>query len=93
MEGVSTVVAYDLTAGEDRLVSAGPRVLTSFLVCERTNTEPAAVLLTGAGGQGPYFRVRLPPGGQVALVDAVALPWGLMVVCEMGEVTISLAYR
>jgi hypothetical protein len=92
MEGVSAVVACALAAGEDRLVSAGPQVLTSVVMCEQSGVDPALVLLTGAAGQGPYYRLRVGPDGCLAFTDTVALPWGLTVVCQSGEVTVTVAY-
>jgi hypothetical protein len=93
MDGVSSVVACALSAGEDRLVSAAPRVLTSVVMCEQTGVDPAVVVISGAAGQGPYYRMRVGPDGCLAFSDAVALPSGLLVVCQSGEVTVSVAYR
>jgi hypothetical protein len=86
-------MACAMEAGEDRLISAAPAVLTSVVMCEQTGAGPAVVVLGGAAGQGPYYRLRVGPDGCLAFSDAVALPWGLMVVCQAGEVTVSVAYR
>lgn len=93
MNGVSTVAACELTEGDDRIVLDAGRVLTSLVVCERTGLAPAAIELCGVGRQGPYFQLRLPPNGAITFNDAIALPWGLLILCHTGEACVSVSYR
>jgi hypothetical protein len=93
MDGVSAISAMAIEAGEDRLISTRPCVLTSVVLCEETGTDPAIVALQGVAGQGPYYRLRMPPGGTLAFTECAALPWGLMVVCQAGFVLMSVGYR
>ena len=90
---VSAVEAFAMSEGEERVVTEGPCVLTSVVMCERTSEESAAVLICGLAGEGPYYRLRLAPGGVLAFSDNVALPWGLRIMCQWGDVAISVAHR
>ena len=58
------------------------KVLSAVVGCE-----------IGAGGEGPYYRLRVEAGQTVAFSDPVALPWGLLVVCQSGEINVTVAYR
>jgi hypothetical protein len=93
MDGLSAISAMAIEAGEDRLVSARSCVLTSVVLCEETGADPATVVLSGATGQGPYYRLRLPPGGMLAFTERAMLPWGLLVVCQTGCVWMSVGYQ
>jgi hypothetical protein len=93
MNGVSAVIAFELAESEERVVCAGPCVLTSVVACERTGLAPAVAYLGGEAGEGPYYRLRLDPGGTLAFADPVALPAGLRVTCLTGDMDVTVAFR
>lgn len=93
MTGVSSVAAWELSEGEGRVACEGPAVLTACVVGEQSGSDPALLDVTGAAGEGPYFRLRVGPGGALIIPVTVALPWGLAVTCQVGEATVSVCYR
>ena len=93
MSGVSGLASFDLSGGDERVVAETPVVLTSVVACEQTGIDMAAILLGGTDGQAPYYRVRLRPGETVSFADRVALPWGLTVLCQAGEIGITVAWQ
>ena len=88
LEGASEIVAFELAGGEERLVAAGPLVFTSVMACELTGADAATVLLATADGGTTCLRLRLRPGETVSFADRLALPSGLRVVCQTGEVAV-----
>ena len=84
---------HALSEGEQRVVRVGSGVLTSVALCELTGADPASVTLAGSDGAKPYYQLRVGPGGSMTFADRVALPWGLAIICQSGEVAISVAYQ
>jgi hypothetical protein len=93
MDGVSTVSTMTVEAGEDRLVSTQPCILTSVVMSDESGTESGMVVLCGVGGEGPYYRLRIPVGGVLTFTDRIALPWGLQVLGQAGFVNVSVGYQ
>ena len=91
MIGASGLSYGELEAQESLAAANGPRVMTSLVVSEVSGEAAGVVRLTGAGGEGPYYQLRLRPGETLCIADRVALPWGLKIVCEAGAVALTVA--
>jgi hypothetical protein len=92
--GVSSCEAFDLSAGDSRLVVSGRCVLTGIVVGEVSATDRGSILLGGAGGEAAYLRLGLAAGETFGLIGfRLACPYGVMFYCEAGEITATVMYE